>query len=163
MSEAKTTLSAEKIKDLKSMLDYMLDYMPEPDRDYMKTLLKNTSTVQNPNVEQVDDHDKAALELSVPVHQKTGSSVKRPKPKVSLANEPSRNPRTKPSQHQESAVSCQKTKTKRRITQRQEAGPSVKVANQKKVQPLSQARMHERNHHGIVSVFQENKIIGRRT
>ena len=156
MSEAKTTLSAEKIKDLKSMLDYM----PEPDRDYMKTLLKNTSTVQNPNVEQVDDHDKAALELSVPVHQKTGSSVKRPKPKVSPANEPSRNPRTKPSQHQESAVSCQKTKTKRRITQRQEAGPSVKVAKPKEspaTEPSKNARKKSSRHSISVSRKQNNR------
>jgi len=35
-SAVKSPLGAEKVKDLKSLLDYML----EPDREYMKTLLK---------------------------------------------------------------------------------------------------------------------------
>ena len=111
MSDTKTPLSAEKVKDLKSMLSYM----PEPDREYMKTLLKCPK--QDCKVQQVDDQT-----VQKSSRQEAGPSGK-------VAKKAKESPVTEP-----------RKSVRKRSARHQEVDPSEKMAKKTKESPVVEPR-----------------------
>ena len=112
MSDAKTPLSADKVKDLKSMLNYM----PEPDREYMKTLLKCPK--QDCKVQQVDDQT-----VRKSLHQEEAG------PSGKVAKKAKENPVAEP-----------RKSIRQRSSRHQEVGPNKKIAMQAKESPVAEPR-----------------------